>query len=263
MSRIIRQLSNSAIYHILIQGYNKEPIFKADSDKNFFINILLDNVSQSNLEIFAYCIMDNHAHLVIRDFKYNLSTFMKEITKKYAHFFNKTYERSGKVFHDRFKSEPIEDAESLISVLTFIHNDPLRANIVNQQERYMWSSYNFHLDNGLIKEYFVTTNKAFNILSIHSDINPQSILKCTNDTSNCKFLDCDNINTYKTILNEYEAKLFVKDYLESKNETLESIKTNWELRYTLVKELKDKSNLSIRKIAYILSLTRGIVQNIK
>jgi putative transposase len=258
MSRKIRQLSDTGIYHILIQGYNKTSIFKNKSDKEFFINILSNNVSQNKLKIFAYCIMDNHAHLVIWDFKNILSILMKEITKKYAYYLNKNYERTGKVFHDRFKSEPLEDSECLLSILAFIHNDPLKANIVNRPEQYPWSSYNSYLYNGHIENSFVATNEI-----IHGGIYVESVLKFTNNTSNYKFLDCNNINTCKTILNEEDAKIFIEDYLQYKNETLESIKTNWELRFALVRELKEKSNLSVRKIAYILSLTKGIVQNIK
>lgn len=262
--RKARQLTSRGIYHILIQGYNKTAIFKNESDKEFFINILSNNVLQNNFKIFAYCIMDNHAHLVIWDFKNILSVLMKEITKKYAYYLNKKYERTGKVFHDRFKSELLEDTESLISIVGFIHNDPLKANIVNQPEQYQWSSYNSYLCNDYTEKCFVATNEMLNKLSLINDVSIKLLLQSTNNTSNYKFKDCNNnINTHKTILNEKEAKIFIEDYLESRNETFESIKTNWQLRYGLVRELKEKSNLSIRKIAYLLSLTRGIVQNIK
>jgi putative transposase len=135
-------------------------------------------------------------------------------------YLNKKYERTGKVFHDRFKSELLEDTERLLSILSFIHNDPVEANVVNEAEQYQWSSYNSYFYNGQSEKCFVS-------------------------------------------INEQVGEIFIKDYLESKNEILESVKTNWELRYALVRELKEKSNLSIRKIAYLLSLTKGIVQNIK
>jgi putative transposase len=212
MSRKSRQLSNSGIYHILIQGYNKTEIFKNACDKEIFITALYNYALQKDFNIYAYCIMDNHAHLVIWVSENNLSALMKEITKKYAYYLNNKQSKTGRVFHDRFKSEPIEDAESLLSILAFIHNTPVKSN----------------------------------------------------NTSNYKFMNCtDSISTHKIILNEEAAKIFIKDYLESRNETLESIKTNWELRYALVRDLKEKSTLSIRKIACLLLLTRGIVQNIK
>lgn len=239
MSRKIRQLSNSGIYHILIQGYNKTEVFRDACDKEFFIAALYNFAVQKDFKIYAYCIMNNHAHLVIWDSENTLSTLMKEITKKYAYYLNNKQSKTGKVFHDRFKSEPIEDTESLLSLLAFIHNTPVKANIVTRPEKYPWSSYNSYLSNGYTKQ-------------------------CTNNTSNYKFMGCtNNISTHKIILNEEAAKIFIKDYLESRNQTLESIKTNWELRYALVRDLKEKSNLSIRKIACLLLLTRGIVQNIK
>lgn len=240
MPRKIRQLSSSSIYHVLIQGYNKEPIFKTDSNKNFFISTLLDNASKNNFELFAYCIIDNHAHLVIYDFKNKLSTLIRELTKRYANYLNKNYERNGKVFHDRFKSEPIEDTESLTSILNFIDNDPLAHNSVNY---YKWISS--------IETSLASANEVLNKL-------PKA-----NNISTHKFINCNNIDINKTIQNETQAKIFIQNYLESKNKTLEAVKTNWELRFALVHELKEKSNLSIRKIAYLLDLTRGIVQNIK
>lgn len=240
MPRKMRQLSSSSIYHVLIQGYKLEPIFKTDSDKKFFISILLDNASQNNFELFAYCVMDNHAHLVIYDFKNKLSTLMRETAKRYANHLNKNYKRNGKVFHDRFKSESIENTENLTSILNFINNDPLTHNSVNY---YKWINS--------IETSLASVNGVLNKL-------PQA-----NNISNHKFINCNNMDINKTIQNETQAKIFIQNYLESKNKTLEAVKTNWELRFALVHELKEKSNLSIRKIAYLLDLTRGVVQNIK
>jgi len=263
MPRKNRQLSNSGIYHVLIQGYNKTEIFKDESDKKFFITILLDNVLQNNLKILAYCIIDNHAHLLIGAFQNILSKLVKEITKKYAYYLNNKYKRTGKVFHDRFRSEPIEDTESLTSIVGFIHNNPLIHNLTKQPNHYQWSSYNCYLYNDYTENSLVSSNELLNRLIHDNDDFFKLPLNHTNNISNHKFMDCNNINTNKTILSETQAKIFIKDYLENKNETLEAVKTNWELRYSLVHELKESSNLSIRKIACLLSLTRGIVQNIK
>jgi REP element-mobilizing transposase RayT/DNA-binding transcriptional regulator YiaG len=260
MSRKNRQLSNSGIYHILIQGYNKTAIFEDESDRKFFINILLDNILQNNIKILAYCILDNHAHLLIGDLQNILSKLVKEITKKYAYYLNTKYKRTGKVFHDRFRSEPIEDTESLISILDFIHNNPLKHNLTKLPNHYQWSNYNCYLYNDHTEN---SLNELLNRLFQGNDDFLKLSLNHTNNISNHKFMDCNNIDTHKTILSETQAKIFIKDYLENKNETLESVKTNWELRYSLIHELKENSNLSIRKIAYLLSLTRGIVQNIK
>lgn len=262
MPRKLRKLNDSGIYHIVIQGYNGATIFKDKSDKEFFINILSLNALQNNMKVFAYCIMDNHAHLLIWDFNNILSILMKEITKKYAYYLNKKYERAGKVFHDRFRSETIEDTKDLLSILDFIHNDPIRTNLVNHPSHYKWSSYNSYLYNDNIDNCFVSINELINRLSLNN-YNYKYTLCVIDDTCNYKFMDCNSVSSNKTISSENEAKIFIKEFLENKNETLESIKTNWQLRYALVHELKEKSNLSIRTIAELLSLTRGIVQNIK
>lgn len=263
MPRKVRLLNDIGIYHILLKGYNKTAIFKDEPDKKFFINILFNNVLQNNMKIFAYCIMDNHAHLLIWDFNNILSILVKEITKKYAYYINQKYERAGKVFHDRFGSEPIEDKEILLSILDFIHNDPIRASLVNHPSHYQWSSYNSYLCYNTIEDSFVSKSDLLNRLSLTNSAFLNLLLQYTEDTSNYKFMDCSNFSANKTILRENEAKIFIKEYLKNNNETLDSIRTNWELRYALVHELKEKSNLSIRTIAELLSLTRGIVQNIK
>lgn len=263
MPRKSRQLSNSDIYHVLIQGYNKAEIFKDESDKKYFITILLNNVLQNNLKILAYCVIDNHAHLLVEDLQNILSKLVKEITKKYAYYINKKYNRTGKVFHDRFRSEPIEDTESLTSIVSFIHNNPLIHNLTKHPNHYQWSSYNCYLYNDHTENSLVFSNELLDRLLQVNDDFLKLPLTHTNNLSSHKFMDCNNIDTSKTILSETQAKIFIKDYLENRNETLDSVKTNWELRYSLVHELKESSNLSIRKIAYLLSLTRGIVQNIK
>jgi len=209
MARKRRELSKSGLYHIVIEGYNKADIFMDELDKEKFIDILQTHNLLSKFRLHDYCIMSDHAHLVIHDYENMISKIMKEITSKYAYYINNKYKRTGKVFHDRFKSEPIENTSILPSLSAFIHNNLI-------------------------------------------------------ETNNYNFIDgTDNINISKLIQTEQDAKEFVQNYLLTKNLPFESIQTNWQLRFHLVRELKEKSNLSIRKIASLLSLTRGIVQNIK
>ena len=141
MGRVQRRYSASGCYHIMLRGNERKKIFLDDGDHQRFLDILLKKKTETQLLIYAYCLMDNHIHLVLRDDQNELSTIMKGIATSYAMFFNVKYNRVGHVFQDRFKSEPIENERYLMSAIRYVHNNPVKAKIVAKPDQYEWSSY--------------------------------------------------------------------------------------------------------------------------
>ena len=90
---------------------------------------------------YAYCLMSNHMHLLIQERDEPLSDVIKRIGVSYAHYFNKKYERNGHLFQDRFRSEPVDSIEYFVVLLRYIHQNPLKAGIVERTEYYHWSSW--------------------------------------------------------------------------------------------------------------------------
>lgn len=92
MPRLPRKYSDTGIYHIMIRGNAKQDIFIDNQDKRKLIKIIFQKRAEELFIIFAYCIMLNHAHLVVQELKESVSKFMKRITTNYASYFNKKYQ---------------------------------------------------------------------------------------------------------------------------------------------------------------------------
>ena len=104
MPRTARIKSPTKLYHVTARGSNKQILFNEQADFKVFMEILKKNMIECGFELYAYCLMDNHYHLVIRDNKDQIDVIFKKINTAYAYYFNTKYERTGHLFQDRFFS---------------------------------------------------------------------------------------------------------------------------------------------------------------
>ena len=141
MPRIARKLSETGFYHVIIRGVNKETIFLDDNDRKMFLRLLRKYKAELECNVYAYCLMSNHVHLLIQDQQLNIGELMKNITCVYAGEFNKKHKRVGHLFQDRFKSQNVENQNYLLRLIRYIHRNPEKAGICKTEE-YKWSSYN-------------------------------------------------------------------------------------------------------------------------
>lgn len=146
MSRQARLKSSTGIYHIMIRGINKEKIFLHEVNKLKLLDIIKEIKKEIDFSIIAYCIMDNHLHLLLKADDDVLAVIMKKINVKYAMYYNRIKERYGYVFQNRFRSEVVENERYLLGVLRYIHNNPVNAYITNDLKNYKWSSINDYLN---------------------------------------------------------------------------------------------------------------------
>ncbi len=144
MPRGARKKSESGYYHIVQRGIGKQILFEDDEDNRRFLAIMQRYRRELGFELMAYCLMENHTHILIHDSQDQLDLIMKKIAGSYAYYFNQKYERSGHLFQDRFRSEPVEDDAYLLSVIRYIHKNPEKAGIA-KAEKYRWSSYAAYL----------------------------------------------------------------------------------------------------------------------
>ena len=141
MPRKPRQESSTEFYHITSRGINKFPIFSKNLERSRFLNIVHDSISQYNIKIFAYCVMSNHFHLLMRAPIEELSAFMARILSVYAVYYNQKHNRVGYVFDGRFRSQCIEDESYFFNCLRYIHLNPVKANMFKSIENYRYSSF--------------------------------------------------------------------------------------------------------------------------
>lgn len=210
--------------------------------------------------------MDNHVHLVISEGADTISKIMQRINISYAYYFNKKYGRKGHLFQDRFKSEVIESDDYLLAAIRYVHNNPVKAKIVIQPSAYKWSSYNCYVNKDDLDKGNVEKDIILEMFSDDKDKAIEFFVSHTNDHSQDVFLDHeDDVEEGKTILSEKSAKAFVEDFLKERNQEVEllALAKHRNLRNELISELKQRSNLSVRQIAGLLSVNRGVVQRRK
>lgn len=143
MSRVPRESLNSKYFHVIVQGIEKKYIFNNYRYKEKYRNLLIENLKKQNVELLAYCIMDNHAHMLIYSEKIiELSAYMQRVNTSFAVYYNKSKGRVGYLFRERFRSVPIKSDKQLYRTLIYIHLNPIAAQICNYPEKYYFSSYN-------------------------------------------------------------------------------------------------------------------------
>ena len=140
MARHPRQISSSGIYHVILRGINKQRIFEEDADYQRFLYSMAAVKEKSGCIFYAYCLMSNHVHILLRTNEEPLALLMKRLALKYVVWFNAKYERSGHLFQNRYKSSPVEDEAYFFTVLCYIFQNPVVAKITKTPAAYKWSS---------------------------------------------------------------------------------------------------------------------------
>ena len=141
MSRPLRIEYPGALYHITSRGNAKMPIFDDDEDRECFIVILGDVVKRFNWVVNAYCMMDNHYHLLVETVDGILSKGMRHLNGVYTQYFNRRHDRVGHIFQGRFKSILVNRESHLLELCRYVVLNPMRAGIVKRMDQYRWSSY--------------------------------------------------------------------------------------------------------------------------
>ena len=133
MSRAARSYSQSGIYHILFRGINQQNIFEEKADYERFIEITANVKSQMEFEIYAYCLMNNHVHIVMKEkCEKDISLIMKRILTGYVRWYNIKYGRSGALIANRYKSVPVEVDEYFLELIRYVHQNPVKAGIAKK-----------------------------------------------------------------------------------------------------------------------------------
>jgi len=247
MARAARIKSNSGIYHVMIRGINKQLILEDDEDNQKFFKVLKECKILSGYKIYAYCFMGNHIHLLLKIEEEDLEKIFKRIGARYVYYYNWKYKRSGHLFQDRFKSEPINDDSYLLIVLRYIHNNPIKAGLSKSASNYRWSSYNEYLE----------PNNLVDVELIFKMLDRNQFVNFHNQRDNENVLDIRDSSFRMT---DAEAKLIIKE-VSGAESTTEFLSLEIIDRNVFINELKDRG-LSIRQISRVTGVSKAIVEKI-
>lgn len=160
LPRTSRVKRETAIYHIMARSISEVQLFKSIDDKNKFLSYIKKYKNIFSFRVYAFCIMDNHIHLLIDSNGADISKFMHSINQCYAQYYNRKYNRNGHVFGDRFKSKIADSDSSIICMSAYIHNNPKDIKgFKNCVENYKYSSLGIYL--GRHKDNFNLIDKDF------------------------------------------------------------------------------------------------------
>lgn len=155
MARQARQLSASGIYHAVFRGVNKQEIFECVDDFQQFIGVLRKvtkpvekpdgSTDTPPCILYAYCLMGNHVHLLLKEGSKSLDEVMKIISVRYVKYYNWKYGRCGHLLQDRFSSQPVDNLDYFVTLMRYIHQNPVKAGITEHVRDYRWSSWHEYL----------------------------------------------------------------------------------------------------------------------
>ncbi|MBI3378286.1 MAG: transposase [Nitrospirae bacterium] len=167
MPRIARVCAEGYPHHITQRGNNKEKTFFDDEDKRFYLDALQRYKDKYKMKILAYCLMGNHVHiLAMPEKETSLARGIGGTNLLYTQYINRKYNRSGRLWQNRFFSSVVEKEPYLWAVMRYIEHNPVRAKLVRRAEDYAWSSARAHLSG--IKDDVLAKESCFSEKEIKS-----------------------------------------------------------------------------------------------
>lgn len=232
----------------MLRGINRQNIFEDEEDKEKFLQTLSHYKAISEYKLFAYCLMSNHIHLLIKIEKENLDVILKRIAGSYVYWYNWKYKRSGHLFQDRFKSEPVDDDSYFLTVLRYIHQNPVKSGLCKEVFDYQYSSYCEYLK----ERELVDTGFCLEIIS------REKFVQFNNEYSDEVCLDLEE-NSFR--LTDEEAKNIIQKISKCKNAT-EFQNLDLAKRDKCLKLCREKG-ISIRQLSRLTGVSFNIIRKFR
>ncbi len=262
MPRQTRKHSSTGIYHVMLRGINRQDIFEDEEDYFQFLRILSAISNRKDEKgiplapfctFYAYCLMSNHIHLLIREHQESIGDTLKRIGVAYARYYNRKYERSGHLFQDRFKSEPVDSIEYFMTLMRYIHQNPVKSGQVDDVKDYPWSSWSEY--EGVHVQFPICETK--NVISRLGDENLYEFVSMPVNDKN--ILDY-NDDIYNSVSDE-DVKAYISDFfgLQVPTDIQKLSKTE---RNDILSKLCD-TGASLRQISRITGISYGVISRAK
>lgn len=223
MPRYPRKYLETSFFHVITQGIEKRYIFNNPEDIKYYIKLMYKLKEEHNIKVIAYCIMNNHAHILLNTDKISdLSKYMQRLNMTYGTYYNKKFNRVGYVFRDRFKAQGIYNEDQLNNCIRYIFNNPVKAGICNKPEEYLYSNY---------RKINIESNSDYLFIDVAEDENR-------------------------------EVKEYIKKYLRENNLKLTDLEQDKKRLKEILFILKEKYNMSLRAISSELKINREKIRKI-
>lgn len=252
MPRNARTKSCTGIYHIMLRGINKQTIFEDDEDRRRLLETLKKYKEICKFELYAYCLMDNHIHLLIKETEESISDSIKRICSSYVYWYNTKYDRCGHLFQDRFKSEKVETERYFLTVLRYIHQNPIKAGLAKTVFDCRWTSIHEYAG----KAHFVTQEKGLSLFHEDRKIAIKQITAYMEEDSEEQCLDYQvRTKVTDSQVSDYLRTLGISD----KNKIQQMDKKE---RSTVLNSLKELNGVSIRQISRVTGISKSVIDRV-
>jgi len=211
-------------YHIINRGVAQMHIFKEPSDYEYFEELMCFYAKSFGITIHNYCLMGNHYHLLLEIQNENLSKFMRQLNMNYSIYFNKKNKRVGHLWQGRFKSWYVTDDAYLYTLMCYIEQNPLKANMVKDIKEYPYSSYHYFLNYSempeCLKESWVVGNYKDDAEAIEAFLtNPVDSSQLQELRKASSLVEAPNVDNRPNI-DDLKALLANKTNIQERNETI-------------------------------------------
>ena len=236
------------MYHVMLRGVNKQMIFLSDADNLRFLQILQQVKDVSNFALLGYCLMGNHIHLLIQEREEGepLDKIMQRIQNRFIGWYNLSYDRCGPLFGGRFRSEAVEDERYLVTVLRYIHQNPVKAGICRRMSDYKWSSYGDYADGKALLEGLVDTEVAEGMFGKNELL--RFFDECSDDVCLDDLTPEEMEKTYFSIYNEISGGCFDEAFEKLSWEQKREIVENCKKKGVPLKKLSEYTGMSCYKL---------------
>ena len=247
--RYARLRSESGIYHIMWRGVNRQKIFLHDDDRIGFLEKLSAVKSRTDLQIYAYCLMSNHVHLLVKEQAEPLGTTMKRLGTSYVQWYNQRHDRVGHLFQGRYVSEPVEDERYLLAATRYIHQNPIKAGLSRNCGTYPWSSFPAYKSG---QEICTGTTDVQFILEIAGG--RQALISYHEQLGDEEFLDIESVSR----VSDAELREIIEEMLGGVSLSVRDM--NPQARDQVLYQAKAIPGTSLRQIARIAGFSKSAVE---
>lgn len=252
MVRVSREKSKTGIYHVMLRGINRQNIFEDDEDRYKFLEILKYFKSICKYELYSYCLMSNHIHILLQELDDTVSVAIKRISASYVLWYNRKYDRSGHLFQERFKSEPVNDDGYFIRVLRYIHLNPIKAGITTNILETRWTSHYEYIS----EPNLIDIDLILELFSPNRDNAIDLYVKYINEDNEDECLDLEN----KIILSDNDILTYLKSLGIQNVSALQQM--DIVSRNDTIKKIKKLDAVSLRQISRITGISKSVIGRI-
>lgn len=254
MPRQARKKSETGIYHIILRGTNKQEIFHDEGDCQRFLETLEKYKKPTEMSVYGWCLMGNHIHILIREGKEEVALTMKRIGVSFVSYYNLKYQTTGYLFQDRFRSEVIDTDEYLLTAIRYIHQNPVKAGIVQKPADWKWSSCCGYYRQSAYLKKLLDSNVILNMFS--AEINKSiEMFKTFNEENNNDI--CLDINDKRRITDE-EARQKINKLIDG-IEIVNLKRLPKSQRNEILRLVKSVDGITLRQAARILGIPSTLV----